>query len=777
MEVARRGRIFQRPPAVLSWYPRRAARTGDARHPPRPPHPRSVPHFASRPAALLATLLLAGCGESTGPGAATTLSLTGPVATVFELGSYEDGTPRVECSRQIVAAAHGSRTVALDSARVHWYTLAGTIEMGSDLISAADLADLFAGGRVDPKTEGVMTQVRLFAPRPFRIRFDVFYHPDGGRPDHASYTTACGVAPTGEQAGVGPKVTATSIVPVGGGSADALQPGDLIDVTYSVTAPAGVTTVQFRWDGSRAEPLVSHGRWATSLSGTVRMRVPALAELGVPTALRIIVADDEERSASTAFPAVQLTDRRNPTGQAGLAAAYQVGDALALDIQASDNDELQSVVVRWGAPLNLVDSIPFEDSIAVVQWRRTVPADWARSAPTLSVKAYDKAGNSTELTPGRVVSFYTTTTRPTRMVSWGSQGYTSGTAIDTKRGLVYFTMGSSPRLRVFSLSDGAELAAVTLPAVPRGLELTPGGDSLLFGLPDRGTLGVVDLARGNALTELPLLEFESGHRWHVQHMTLVAPDRVLAVASQEGSNLAAELIEVDLATGAQRKRGEAQGFSFPFMPMARAGDRSAAFIQATAASGGCVQRYDATTDSFGSCVHITDSMNRPSADDAGRLLLSDRFVYDATTLGIVGSIVLPNRWGESVIAPDGVVSYVGAYMGYFVVRTSDGAVLEKVALPSIPEQASLSPDGRTLVFVSPSYGTLSGGNLVIVDLAAASPVVAHTAVAPPRPSGAVVTRGHAPARRGALPPNESPAAPPAGWRAGLERAPLARAPR
>jgi hypothetical protein len=174
---------------------------------------------------------------------------------------------------------------------------------------------------------------------------------------------------------------------------------------------------------------------------------------------------------------------------------------------------------------------------------------------------------------------------------------------------------------------------------------------------------------------------------------------------------AEKLLEVDLATGAERDRPDA----------GRDGDTGAGEPErshdGTTLAGnwsGCLQRYDIVGDSFGPCQKPRVGDWPPSVDATGEHIALGTDVYDGSLqfLRRVHTTISENSIAPTALSVDGEYLYLALSKWVLRSRVSDGALLDRFAIPSEPTSIRASPDGRMLVIVENHFSTTSTINTV-----------------------------------------------------------------
>ena len=158
------------------------------------------------PMRLLLTLSLvaaAGCDSANAaifapPGSisrsAVSLAVTGPAAVSGRAGSYESGTPRVECQVTLTAeltAPQTNATARWTGASARWYRLStGALAQAKEL-SAAEVGQLWGSTQVSAGDQQ-WSQLTFWEAEPFRLSIDFRYTtPSVASPQTVSYWLRC----------------------------------------------------------------------------------------------------------------------------------------------------------------------------------------------------------------------------------------------------------------------------------------------------------------------------------------------------------------------------------------------------------------------------------------------------------------------------------------------------------------------------------------------------------------------------------------------------------
>ena len=398
------------------------------------------------------------------------------------------------------------------------------------------------------------------------------------------------------------------------------------------------------------------------------------------------------------------------------------GDSVHFAVSGADTRRVAWVGYRLGPPASVQDSIPATGKAFTGTLGVTIPAGWV-GASNIIFFARDSAGNLGG-TPTGALSVVAMLRRPTVAVTVPTATATGDAVFDPKRTVLYVSEPDSQRIGVISVTSGSYLSHIAAPGRPVGLDLTPGGDSLVVGLRRSGQLGVVDLRSAAPTMSAVALSFDtSGGQRGPDHVRVMANNQAIVTITFNGGGFGGNVLSYDLVAGTQRKRtdiGFNGGAVTENVPITPTSDRTRMF-----AMGGCCPGemwvYTAATDSFVGPTSAGELAYPASFNAAGDRFLTFRDLYDGN-LNLIAMLMptgyqTPNGYGPTVISLDGSAAYFGTDLGYIKIRLPDAAVLEAVRVPRRPTALGLSPDGNTLAVRTDQQGYISPTNrLYLVDL-------------------------------------------------------------
>lgn len=383
------------------------------------------------------------------------------------------------------------------------------------------------------------------------------------------------------------------------------------------------------------------------------------------------------------------------------------GDAVSVLIDASDNVALRWVGYETGAPLNQRDSVLVTGSSARGSLVLTAPG----TGPVpISVFARDSHGLRA-VSALRDLPVLTGFVRhPTVALPLAAPVH--DVAMDSARGLAYVTLAGRRQLAVVNLASGQYAPSLTLPFAGISVDLTLGGDSLLIAAESAAVVAVMRLGSSpiTSVLSLPTPPPMPGVQLWGYRVRALAGNRAMVSLTPDSPYTCCfgYLVSIDLSTGIAQLRTDAghrpgDGSVSMHEPLARSRDGQTLFMAETCCTPLGAQRYLAASNSFTALTQVTIS----------------RWVYDLSPDATANSVLFANvlldgnlnplrtfdiadyaQGGATLLSPDGATAYLATYDGYLKVRTTDGAILERVRLPVWAMHGAISPDGTTLVWAS-----------------------------------------------------------------------------
>jgi hypothetical protein len=516
---------------------------------------------------------------------------------------------------------------------------------------------------------------------------------------------------------------------LGGGANGTLETGDdtlyfrihatddkkLSTMGYELTDPSRGAVVR------RDSVLVSD----TVAEDTLIFALPLYLPLPVPDGTPFhasLFARDSAGNTSTA-PLDSVTVRYpNPPHVTGALAGVtndSVGalrDTLQISVTVSSPRPLTWYGYRITTFVGQGDSIATTDTSGTHVFRVPVPFSWKGLLLTFEVFARDRLGldDGGSLPNVRVVVF---PSRPTQIFHV-NQGV-ADVAYDDVRNRVYLATAvdsgpttGSPEVRVFQISPAGFLPGIPLPWASNGLDVSPGGDSLLVSL-FNNRLGIINLTTLASDSTAPLAFTPGNGRFAFRVRALGNNKAMVSIASANGgSGSPGQLVEVDLTTGVQTLRtdlGTAGGIGLTPL-LARTLDRKRLLVFPSQPTAVEAQLYAAESDQFTASVAVpAPAFGGMSGDSTGTLWLVGNSLLrsDLASLRLLGSA--QPQVVASALTSDGALAYVAVPEGVAKYRTSDGVELERILLPDPPYIMLITAGGGTMIAIA-SQG------LVMVDL-------------------------------------------------------------
>ena len=661
---------------------------------------------------ILIALAAAACTDTGAP--KPTLDVTIVVDKLGGPSVYLDADRNqlIECDPVLRAVVTGGGLGTWEDAQIRWYLGADRSKpIDSTTIAAADIGQAWGSSSL-AVSDSLRSQWTLTAGLPFEAEFTYRYKVTGGADKRTTARVVCG--PTG--ASTQPPTVSAPVLTARAGD---LQPGDTVRVDYSATAAAQLWSTGVRLAGACDTAFDFNEGLAGTASRSVTIVLPASCRLGAELDLIAGAVDGAGRTASASVNSGRtLVDTRPPnvyssflvpggpglTSLRALAGVWFVGDTIQDNIDAVDNHQVAWIFWDEGTSSGR-DSLLVAASTYDAARRFATPASWV-GQPRLRFWARDASGltSDTLSTAAGAVTIAPTVERPMRTTTL--VGDVQQLAYDAKRQVVYLSQQSGARIAIVPMSTVAVSGYIALPAVPTSLDLTAGGDSLLALMPYSRSLAVIDL-RGAAptVTTLPIAVDTTRRQWPT---TIRAMANGKALITLAGNDAATSLVELDLATGTERVRDAGRG-SAPAIAVERSIDHAVGFI-----NDGCLQRYDAASDSFTPCV-ASPTFGAPVVDASGATLAVGAYVFDGTPAYRVQAASVSGA-NDAALSPDGAALYrLSEYFGLLRFRTSDGAPLDAETLPFVPSSMLASSDGAWVILVQTSY-TSAPSRIAVVDV-------------------------------------------------------------
>ena len=656
---------------------------------------------------------LAACGDSSGPASGVTVDVV--LQKVLGPTVYRDalGESTVFCSVDLQAVARGTGSARWLDATLRWYAGAeGVTAIDSSVMPFDEIqgswgqAEIAAGERLDTRWE-------FTAYAPFGASIEFRYRPaEGGGTRSTTVRFACSppipdnVAP--------PAISALTVLPPAGD----FEPGDVLMVSYSASSAATLWRSYVQLSGPCFVEVSVAENLEAAVNRTVSIPIPAECRLGVPLTVTVITFDAaSQRTTRQATTPLTLVDRTPPWIQprffpsyssfGNLAASgdYFAGDSIEVILSAGDNHGLSALV--WEVlPYGIRDSTIVTTPTAAPRIFIRLRPEW--SGPIeLRLYARDQVGLVSNIVMSAPDSVRVRPLVQRATTKATVSGEIRDLVIDSRRGVIYLLQTSSRRIAVLQLSTMQVSSTIAMPSFPQGLDLSVGGDSLIVTLA-QGALGIIDLRQSTlAATIVPLADLDQSLGQQPARVRVAANGKAM-VALQGASEPAYRLLEVDLRTGAQRRRADVAGGGTMNGSFERSHDRSImTFVNF--GSPACFQTYDSNSDAFGTCSssRISDGW-QPTVDATGQRTAVNLEVFDAS-LRLLRRAGAPFGTGivPTALSPDGEYLYEAIpRLGIVRARVSDGQMLDRTYTPLRIDLLRVSADGALLVAVeSPRTGT------------------------------------------------------------------------
>src|SRR5581483_5756729 len=258
---------------------------------------------------------------------------------------------------------------------------------------------------------------------------------------------------------------------------------------------------------------------------------------------------------------------------------FIAGVADTLTIRATDDAGVGWIGWALGPPSNLRDSVAVFGSAATASFALSMPRGQSPSWLEVFSRSRDGTLLDTTFTVGGVAQYID---RPVQSVPLAS--VVQDIVYDAKRDVVYLSEQGQREVVVLSLGNMTYASPIPLGGQPIGIDLVPGGDSLIVAIANTDDLAIVDLADGSTSTQ---------HLSALAPYTLVFPRvasdrRVLLVLGAHGGAVG----DYNLVTGTAQLYDTTADGTAPV----RSGDGSIVVMRDV---GGCgLAEYDATTKTF-----------------------------------------------------------------------------------------------------------------------------------------------------------------------------------
>ncbi|HEY6157248.1 MAG TPA: hypothetical protein VIV88_07315 [Gemmatimonadales bacterium] len=394
------------------------------------------------------------------------------------------------------------------------------------------------------------------------------------------------------------------------------------------------------------------------------------------------------------------------------------GETLKIAISAHDPRALSWVGYSLAPGLNIADSFAVHDTVFSDTIRYPVKASWEGSY-NLDVWARNPYNLLAWQDVGGVVVL-NAVRHPYQSVSLGV--HAADATYDSVRNVMYFIEPDSARVAVLALNTFTFGAPIHLPMNKRdffweGIDILPGGDTVIVALPDTAQLAVLDRL-ANTVTTSRMTGITSP-LW----LRTSANRKVFTIGQVDSAGSTFSVVlERDLATGQDSIRRDLghlnAAASLAGSPsLWGSPDHSKVLVINVTSYPGptCLYLYDAGTGAFSSC-RAPAYIGSPAAS-ATRT--GDKWYVGNVLLdGSLNLLATEGNEFNAGISPDGSVAYAPTWYGYDKIALPSGAVLERVRIQALDgvtaQRITVFPDGnRLFMWDDPHFGT---NHATVVDL-------------------------------------------------------------
>lgn len=687
--------------------------------------PCQVAPLVARVSVAALVIVSTACSDSTAPQPAVTVSISVTHVDPPVIDAVGGGQSRISCDVEFSATASGGDGSAkwLDAKGLWFAGVDRSTPFDSATWSAKEIQGSWDEVGIGPGQRQRATWT-FYADVPFTTSLEFHYQPVNGgvagEEKTATVEFTCGPTPS---AGT-PEPTITALAT--GALPDVLEPSDTVTVEYAAASPMGLWRTAVVLSGPCEVQQLFAEQLQTNVNRSTRIVIPPECELGVPVVVTVIAEDAGLRTSGRVLQTKKvLVDETPPTVSAryfppagtGLppysSGIFFGGDTIPIWPVAVDNhalSELSWEVLPEGTGLH--GSLPLFGSHATPTIFIPLPLD-ASGAMQVRLHARDAVDLESEVistAPG-AIHVYPTVDRPT--ASARVEGHTFGAIADTKRGVVYLLQSNAHRIAVLSLATMTVAGTISLPAsdFAPGFDNTASGDSLVVVL-ETGALGIIDLLQSPPqMTVIPLELLDPAKNQRPAQVRVLSNGK--AFVTLEGLGLSAfQLIDVDLATGAQHLRTDAGNSGQIMAAMGRSLDHNVLVVNGGADA---FQRYDVATDRFGP-ARSAKSKGLPVLDATGQHVAVGFDIYDASLqyLRGVDSPVRPETV-PTVLSPDGKTLYqLLSGSGLLRSSVSDGTIVDRAHNPIEGLQLWISDDGTLIV--TAGFASDNPSNISTIDM-------------------------------------------------------------
>jgi hypothetical protein len=477
-----------------------------------------------------------------------------------------------------------------------------------------------------------------------------------------------------------------------------------VDVKENAALLHTMLTVRGALDFSEVVDLAG----AREYGRTWDLQVPRDAALGDSIVIEAI-AVDWKGLADTAEATIPVGDFQPPVVEASLLPSADTssvgrpvffsGDTLTFSIRATD--QLGLTWVGYQLLGFAADSVAVTDSTGTLDASIVIQPGWDTPGALLHAFAWDVGGNRTY--EYHWLELFSGIRRPLRRVVADPPGPLGERVYDPKRELLFLEDRTGSRIVVFSLNTLEYQGSIAAPSPPRGLDLTPSGDSLVMTFVNDKAIGIADLTKepwevsrldlGNVGGRYPM-----GHKIAANGKAFVALDNSTGVVDS-----AFALVDLSTGTTVLRPEGTAQ---YVESTVLRSHDASVV----VGFAHGLAYRYLAASDTVEGGFSIPSPASGAVNADGSYTLVGGS-LYDRSFTRLATLFTSP--WQAVAFTSDGqaVFEALQDRGGYRLVQVPDGIQMERVFLPVSASGLLATPDGNSLI----TFDSLAAPR-VLVDL-------------------------------------------------------------
>jgi hypothetical protein len=415
-----------------------------------------------------------------------------------------------------------------------------------------------------------------------------------------------------------------------------------------------------------------------------------------------------------------------------------VGDTDTITVSARDNHQIAFLGYQLG---RLRDSVAGQSTSATLTAVSPIPASDLGTTPQFTLFAVDPDGNEIMQTQA-TLAVASNLTRP--VVTAVLDTAVRGATYDPKRNVLYLTVGDASVVQVLSLASMTYASPMSLPIPGGGLDLTPGGDSLVIALPGTADVAILNLTTTPATLSTQHLHALNGANGDTSQTkdtvsdVRVAADNHAIVAwhggpdPRIGESASWGIVDLDLTSGYD---------TVPIIdahdpvPIVRSGDATKVLMLNTPDPGGTI--YDATSHSYTQPAQL--SIPDPdtfygalSADRTGSYYGIGDIVYNSsvTLLGYADVNGVVSGFTPTVISAPGTQFFVATNGLPYYVRFAVPVKLDSGAFIGQPLDVVAAPEPITRFISRPDTTALlalGADKVMLFDLTRSSPATARHA--------------------------------------------------